>query len=129
MDTAGLTRYIEVRDARAALSAQDRKLKDEQEALAEQIIDNFTQEGISSLNIRGRCVYVSRSEKARPAGGDHVAAVRALFAAGMDQLVTLGSQKMSAFLRATPPEGRDAALMAAWEVYESCSVGCRKAGE
>jgi len=128
LDPGALKRYIKVRDERTAISAEDRALRDEQKVLEEQIADGFTAVGVSSLNIDGRCIYIATTERARPAGGDHAAAVRALIAAGHDELITLGAQKVSKYIRDLPEAQREAELMEAFEVYEQVTVGCRKAG-
>lgn len=98
MDAGQMKRLIELDDKLKALDAQAEPLRKEREALSAELVESFTQDGLSSANMDGRTLYLHVQAWAGH-NGDAKAAVDALRAEGLEDCLMLGTQRLSARVR------------------------------
>ena len=119
--------FIEKTREKRALEAQIKELNRELGILEEVVIDGFADAEIANINIGGALVYISKMLWASPMDGK--ASMPALVARmrehGHDDLVetSIGSQKLSAFVRSEEADGHElppelAEVIKTTEVYK-----------
>lgn len=101
-----LRRWTELEVERKQLEERLAEIKKEQGPLEEQALEALAGDGISSMRMNGRTVYVERRLWAGlevPEGESRLDAQRRAFeafhAAGLDDFLTLSTQRLSAWVR------------------------------
>lgn len=110
-DITSLTaRFVALTERERALKAELSDVEQEKSALEPQILDYWANNDIEGQRVHGNTLYVHTQTWASH-GGDPQRAVAAMRAAGLDDLITVNSQTLSAYVReclkngeAIPPE-------------------------
>lgn len=124
---AEVKEFVQLSDERKQLKKKAREIKSQMDEIEAQVIDDMTQQGVSSLDVDGKRAYLSTTLRARSKDGNHVRAVKALQDHGLDDLITLGPQKASSYFRKfDDPEEIPPELREAFEMYEQTKVNVRK---
>ena len=116
--------YLALRAKMDALKAEMKDLQSTMDVLEYQAIDALTESGVDNISLDGKSIYVRKQLWAR-ATADAQSAVQTLLHAGLGDLITLGTQKLSAYFRGTEPDERAPEINAAFETYERASLGVR----
>lgn len=98
MDATRLRRLAELYDRRKALEDEAKAVKAEEDALNAELVEDFTQDGMSSTKVDGRTFYLHQQTWATTKG-DPQAAVKALAALGMPECLMMGTQRVSGMIR------------------------------
>ena len=98
MDAERLKRLIDLSSRRKELEAQARELRKEETALSQDLVDEFTADGVDSVRVAGHTAYL-HSQMWASANGDGRAAVKALAAAGLENCIQVGTVRLSALIR------------------------------
>lgn len=116
-NTALVSRYVSLADTERELKRQLEEIQKEKAALEPQILDYWIEHDIEGQKVNGVTLYPHRQVWASH-GGDPQRAVAAMRAAGMDDLITVNSQTLSAWVRERrandeplPPEVAEAILV------------------
>jgi hypothetical protein len=96
-----IKKWLELTAKRKELEAQAEALKDEANALEENIIANLADNCIDSIKVDGRTVYTKRELWASAADGDTARTCEVLKANGFDDYVkeTFSTQSLSSYVR------------------------------
>ena len=83
------------------------KMKETSDELAADLIDDFINEGVSSMNVDGQTLYIHNSMSASREGGIAAPdAAEMCKAVGLGDCVTIGTQKLTSYIRECEiPEG------------------------
>jgi hypothetical protein len=117
-DIESLTkRYVGLADLERELKAKLDEVQKSKAEIEPQIMDHWANHGIESQRVNGVTIYPHRQVWASH-GGDPQRAVAAMRAVGLDDLVTVNSQTLSAWVRekqangeAIPPEVEGAIIV------------------
>jgi len=93
-----LEKLADLQARRKILEEQVRMFRKEEEDLSAAILEEFVGEGVQSVHAMGRIFYI-HSQAWANAGGDTPGAVAALKAAGLDNCLMVGTQRLSALYR------------------------------
>lgn len=101
LDIAKVRRYQALRSAQAASEAEAKAMKDEANALENELIDMFSDAGLQNLNVDGKTVYLHRSVFAQRLPGKTADDVKAALLEVAPELVTttVNAQTLSAWVR------------------------------
>lgn len=129
MDTSIPARIVEIDERRAAIRAEEERLKEERLKLEERLTEQMGEEGIQSLSINGRTVYL-RSEIW--AAATDVSALEAYPETAQLVKPTVNGQTLSAWVRELPRDDNDhpilpPAVAEAVRVSTPIKIGSRKA--
>lgn len=147
IDMDALRRYIELERLEDHLDGELKDAKREKELLAENILNSYIQEGVQSMNVDGRTVYLNTELFAgAAAGAERPAVVEALKSSGFPELVKedYNANTLKGFVRERvrtvsdemrargevlidPADALPAQLRAVITVYEKRSIRSRKA--
>ena len=123
-----LKRYLKLRDKEVELKAKLSEVQDEKGEVQKNILSYYERQGITSLTVDGKTMYVNRQLWARTAGAmpDVVAALEAV---GMGTLVkqTVSTQSLSSYCRELDDENKPIPdpLAEFVKVYEKFTIGVR----
>jgi len=95
MNTDLMNRYLDLTKRKRQVDEELRDLKQELDDLQYQIENEFIEAGVSSMRIDGSTIYIQRQFYAS-APSD---AVKTLQECGLDNCVSVGSQRLSALVR------------------------------
>ena len=98
MDVSKLRQLADLSARRKALESEARDLKKKEESLSTELVDDFIQEGVSSLKADGSLFYLHQQAWATSLD-DTQLSVTTLLAEGLQSCVTVGSQRLSAIMR------------------------------
>lgn len=104
LDLTKIRRYKELREAQGVSEAEGKAMKEEADALQQEIVDMFAEAGTDKVTLDGKTIYLHRATFAQRCEGIDAEAVKAaLRAAGPDAAVliaeTVNAQTLSAFVR------------------------------
>lgn len=126
--TALTKRFVELTERERELKSSLSDIDQEKSLIEKQILDHWVNNGIEGQRVSGNTLYVHTQTWASH-GGDPQRAVAAMRAAGLDDLITVNSQTLSAYVRerlandeAIPPEIAGAIL-----ITERTSLRARRA--
>jgi len=127
MNDLQLAKYIALLDARERdLKAKRKEIADIADEAKDVVLDRMIESGTAKISAAGKTLYIHRQEYARVRGKQHAKAVKVLQANGKQDLITLGTQKLSAFLRSNPLEDQPEDMQKMFGVWEKEEVRVRK---
>ncbi len=98
MDATKLRKLAELYDQRKALEDAIKQVKEQEDQLNAELVEDFTQDGMSSTKVDGRTFYLHQQTWATTRG-DPQAAVKALAALGMPECLMMGTMRVSGMIR------------------------------
>ena len=107
MDINILRQYKEKREEKAKLSEQLKMIEGEIKLLEDMIINNFADEGIKSINVDGKTITTSSQIWAKIAPDKKEEAKHILRELGLDSIITLNYQSLSAYIREIVKSGEE----------------------
>lgn len=114
-------------ESKRELEAELRQIETRLEPLREQVVDGMLQQGVSKLTLDGWTVYLSHTTYAGIAeGADANAVIDVLRQIGLADVVTLGTQRLSALLRREPLETQPEELRAVVRTYERVTPNVKR---
>ena len=87
MNMEQVRRLAELEDEKSDLERRLKRVKSEIADVEPVVRDEMAQEGVQSINVGDRTVYLHRQLWARPRDGDYASAVEALREVGLDEYV------------------------------------------
>lgn len=118
-------RWLTLQDRRLALEAEIKEVTAAQERLRELIVDRWSVEGLSSMKIDGRTVWLARKAYARVL--DRARVKEVLEAEGLGGMLTVNTNQISAWIREREAEGEPLppSFSGVVEVFERFAIGAR----
>ena len=115
MDASRLKQLADLYDRRKGIETELRFIKAEVDVLSAELVEDFMQDGISSMKMDGRTFYI-HSQTWATSKGNPRGAVEALLALNMPECLMMGTMRVSGMIReegeeeffAQYPELRDA---------------------
>lgn len=123
-------RLLEIDSAIASYNSRMDELKEERKELEEDLLEQFSTEGVSSLSVDGRIVYIHRQIWASAVEESYDKLVRTLRSLGLGEMVKpkINTQVLSAYVREqlTVEGGLNKKLAPLLKVSEVFSIRNRK---
>ena len=99
MDTEGLKRLCALDAEKKRLNAELKKVKEERAVLEPLLMESFVDEGVDSIKVAGKTIYLHRTMRAR-GNKEHGETVwRTLNEVGLSDCVMVGVQRLAARVR------------------------------
>lgn len=102
MDAGKLRQFLAMHEKKRALEAELETVKEQMAVLEAELLQQFEQEGVSSMKVNGKTVYLDQKKWAGVApGASREAAIQAIKEAGLDMYVKedFSTQSLSAYVR------------------------------
>ena len=103
MDATKLRKLADLYDRRKALEDEVKLIKEQEDALNAELVDDFTQDGMSSTKVDGRTFYLHQQTWAT-AKGDPQSAVKTLTALNLPECLMMGTMRLSGMIRESGEE-------------------------
>lgn len=128
MNPETLKQFIALDARRKALDAELKDVTGRLEAMREPLLDQWIQEGVTSLKVDGHTVSLRRQVWARVVDRERIA--DALRREGLESLLTPNSQQLSAWVREREAEGQPlpASFAGVVDTFERFSLSVRGNG-
>jgi len=107
MDFNILRQYKEKREEKTKLNEQLKFIEGEIKLLEDMIINSFANEGVNSIKIDGKTITTSSQIWAKIAEGQKEKAKEVLKELGLDSIITLNYQSLSAYIREIIKSGEE----------------------
>lgn len=123
--TDDLKKLLGLNAQKEALEQQLKEINQERDRITGHVLERWSTDGVSSMKVDGKTVYLRRSVYARVLDREHVA--DALRAAGLDSMLTPNTNTLSAWLREKEEQGEPLppSLDGIVGMYERFALGVR----
>lgn len=128
MNTDALHQWLSLEDERRRLEAELKEVVSQQEQLREGLLEAWMQDGVTSVRVNGRTVWLQRQAYAQIVDGDYERAAAALKAAGLESLLRPNLSTLSAYIREREANGESLppSFAGAVQVFERFNLRARK---
>lgn len=99
MNIPQLQQWLKLDERKRDLEAELSQIKDDMKAIHDTLLDSILEDGVSSLKVNERTVYIYRQVWAKPVEGKTLPLVHVLEATGLGHIITVNSQSLSAMFR------------------------------